>query len=169
MKIVGIVGDVRQFGPAITPWPEIYMPTSNTRKLLPALNILVRAAIKSGALIEALRRKVRALSPDVAVKFITMEGSLGENTAAPRFRTLLLSIFAGLAACLAMAGVYGVMAYVVGQRSNEIGLRMALGASSGDVLRLVLRQGLCSRASVWLWGWQALSWRPVCSPTCCSR
>jgi putative ABC transport system permease protein len=85
---------------------------------------------------------VRALSPDVPVKFTTMEASLGENTAAPRFRTLLLTIFAGLAPCLAMAGVYGVMVYVVGQRSNEIGLRMALGASSGDVLRLVLRQGL---------------------------
>src|SRR6266436_1821114 len=72
----------------------------------------------------------------------SMEASLSENVAAPRFRTLLLGIFAGLAVCLAMAGVYGVMSYVVGQRSNELGLRMALGASPGDVLRLVLRQAL---------------------------
>jgi hypothetical protein len=81
-------------------------------------------------------------SADVPVKFTTMEASLAENVAAPRFRTLLLGIFAGLAVCLAMAGVYGVMSYVVGQRSNEIGLRMALGASPSDVLRLVLRQAL---------------------------
>src|SRR6266702_2078527 len=86
--------------------------------------------------------KTAARSPEVPVKFTTMEASLSENVAAPRFRTLLLGIFAGLAVCLAMAGVYGVMAYVVGQRSNELGLRMALGASPGDVLRLVLRQAL---------------------------
>src|SRR5260370_41432948 len=76
-----------------------------------------------------------------------MEASLSENVAAPRFRTLLLGIFAGLAVCLAMAGVYGVMSYVVGQRSNEIGLRMALGASPRDVLRLVLRQALALAAA----------------------
>ncbi len=71
-----------------------------------------------------------------------MEASLSENVEAPRFRTLLLGVFATLAVCLSMAGVYGVMSYVVGQRSNEIGLRMALGASPGDVSRLVLRQAL---------------------------
>ena len=88
------------------------------------------------------KAKVRKLSPEVPVKFTTIEASLTENVAAPRFRTLLLGVFAGLAVCLAMAGVYGVMSYVVGQRANEIGLRMALGASSSDVLRMVLRQSM---------------------------
>jgi putative ABC transport system permease protein len=89
-----------------------------------------------------MREKVNKLSADVPVKFTTVEASLSENVAAPRFRTLLLGIFAGLAVCLAMAGVYGVMSYVVGQRANEIGLRVALGASPSDVLRMVLRQSL---------------------------
>jgi ABC-type antimicrobial peptide transport system permease subunit len=71
-----------------------------------------------------------------------MEASLYEEVAVPRFRTLLLAIFAGLALCLAMAGVYGVTAYAVGQRSNEIGLRMAMGATPRDVLRLIFKQGM---------------------------
>ncbi len=147
MKIVGVVGDIRQLGPAIAPEPEIYMPNEQHPRTATGMNVLVRTALEPGALMETLRRKVRELSPDVPVKFTTMEASLAENTAAPRFRTLLLGIFAGLAVILAMAGVYGVMAYTVGQRSGEIGLRMALGADAGDVLRLVLRQGLMLAAA----------------------
>jgi putative ABC transport system permease protein len=142
MKIVGVVGDVRQFGPQTPPWAEIYMPNEQHPGPATALRVLVRTANDPTSLADALQRKVRERNPQVPVKFTTMEASLAENVATPRFRTLLLGIFAGLAMCLAMAGVYGVMAYVVGQRSNEIGLRMALGASSNDVMRLVLKQGL---------------------------
>jgi ABC-type antimicrobial peptide transport system permease subunit len=76
------------------------------------------------------------------MKFTTMEAILSDNVATPRFRTLLFAIFAGLAICLAMAGVYGVMAYVVSRRSKEIGVRIALGATSASVLGFVIRQGL---------------------------
>ena len=142
MKIVGVVADIKQSGRARPPEPEIYAAYQQHPLTATDLSILVRTGMEPGALADTLRSKVRELSADVPVKFTTMEAALSENVAAPRFRTLLLGIFAGLAMCLAMAGVYGVMSYVVGQRSNEIGLRMALGASPRDVLRLVLRQAL---------------------------
>jgi putative ABC transport system permease protein len=142
MRIVGVVGDVRQMGPATEPWPEIIMPYRQHPFYSRALFVTMRTSGDPTALSEVLRRKVRERSADVPVKFKTMEASLAENVAAPRFRTLLFLVFAGLAVLLAMAGVYGVMAYTVGQRLNEIGLRMALGASQGDVLGMVLKQGL---------------------------
>ena len=142
MKIVGIVGNIRQEGPAKEPSPEIYMPYEQHPLPASALSVLVRTSMQPGAISPAVRDKIRALSVDVPVKFTTMEALNSEGVAAPRFRTLLLGIFAALAVGLALAGVYGVMSYVVGQRSNEIGLRMALGASQSDVLRLVLRQTL---------------------------
>jgi predicted permease len=142
MKIVGVVGDIRQYGPAREPSPEIYMVYEQHPLPSTHLSVVIRTALEPVALSEAVRRKANERSADVPVKFTTMQASLAENVAAPRFRTLLLGIFAGLAVCLAMAGVYGVMSYVVGQRANEIGLRMALGASPGDVLLLVLRQAL---------------------------
>jgi putative ABC transport system permease protein len=140
MKIVGVAGDIRQYGPAREPSPEIYMAYEQHPFPGTHLSVVIRTALEPAALSEAVRRKANERSADVPLKFTTMEASLAENVAAPRFRTLLLGIFAGLAVCLAMAGIYGVMSYVVGQRSNEIGLRMALGARPGDVLRLVLRQ-----------------------------
>jgi putative ABC transport system permease protein len=147
MTVVGIVGDVRQYGPATAPAPEIFMPYEQHPRPSAYLTVMVRTSAEPALLSELLRKKVREHSPEVPVKFTTMEASLAENVAAPRFRTLLFLVFAGLAVCLAMAGVYGVMAYVVGQRLNEIGLRMALGASQGDVLGMVLKQGLALAAA----------------------
>ncbi|MGA8598349.1 MAG: ABC transporter permease [Bryobacteraceae bacterium] len=142
MKIIGVAGDVRQSGPAREPMPECIVPYTQHFYNGTTLNVVVRTAMNPDALAGTLRRIARERSSDVPVKFTTMEASLSENVAAPRFRTVLLGVFAGLAICLAMAGVYSVLAYVVSQRSNEIGLRMALGASPGDVLQLILRQGL---------------------------
>lgn len=142
MKIIGVVSDVHQFGPATPSWPEIYMPYAQHIGWATDLYVMARTSGDPLALSETLRRKIREHSPEVPVRFTTMEAALSDNVAAPRFRTMLLSIFSVVALCLAMAGVYGLMAYVVGQRTNEIGIRMALGASARDVLRLVLKQGL---------------------------
>jgi predicted permease len=142
MTIIGVVGDVRQGGPEREPMPECYMTYGQHAFNGITLSVVARTAGDPNVLAETLRRVAREKSPDVPMKFTTMEAVLSENVAAPRFRTLLFAVFAGLAVCLAMAGVYGVMAYAIDQRSNEIGLRMALGASTGSVLRLILGQGL---------------------------
>jgi predicted permease len=142
MTIVGVVGDVRQRGPEREAMAECYMPYSQHAFNGATLSLVVRTAGDPNALAETVRRLARELAPDVPMRATTLETMLSENVAAPRFRTLLLAVFAGLAVCLAMAGVYGVMAYAVGQRSGEVGLRMALGASNGSVLRLILGHGL---------------------------
>jgi predicted permease len=142
MTIIGVVGDVRQRGPEREPMPECYMTYLQHPFNGATLSVVARTVGDPSALQETLRRLARDRSPDVPMKFTTMEALVSQNVAAPQFRTLLFAVFAALAVCLATAGVYGVMAHAVGQRSNEIGLRIALGASTGSVLRLVLGQGL---------------------------
>ncbi len=142
MTIIGVVGDVRQRGPEREPMPECYMTYQQHGYNGATLSVIARTVGNPTALAETLRRIAHERSPDVPMKFTTMEATLSENVAAPRFRTLLFGIFAALAVLLAMGGVYGVMAYAVGRRSNEIGVRIALGASTGSLLRLVLGQAL---------------------------
>jgi putative ABC transport system permease protein len=142
MTIVGVVGDVRQRNPAIEPIPECYMPYLQHQYNSNTLNVVVRTAGDPLALAGTVRRVAAEISPEVPVSFTTMEAAVSEGVEDPRFRTLLFGLFAVLAVGLAMAGVYGVMAYAVEQRSREIGVRMALGADKTSVVRLILGQGI---------------------------
>ena len=142
MTIVGVVADVHQYGPAREPQPEIYMPYQQHGYNGQTLHLVVRAAGDTTLLRAALARKAREQSPGASVRVSTMESVLAEHLATPAFRVWLLSLFAAIALSLAMAGVYGVMSYVVGLRTKEIGVRMALGASAPGVLWLMLGRGL---------------------------
>ncbi|MGI8745256.1 MAG: ABC transporter permease [Bryobacteraceae bacterium] len=142
MAVVGVVGDFRQTGLDRAPGPEIFMPYGQHSRGGAHMSVVGRTQSDPSGIVTSWRKLVRSLDPNVPVKFTTMRQTVAESIAPPRFRTLLLGTLAGLAVVLAMIGLYGVMAYMVGQRSAEIGLRMALGAARGDVLRLVMRQGL---------------------------
>jgi predicted permease len=141
MTIVGVVANIRQRGPAIEPDAEIYMPYEQHPAPATALRIVARTTIPPEHVFETFRSTARRIAPQMPVKFTTMEARLSENVAAPRFRSLLVGCFAALAVGLAMAGIYAVVSFLVNQRTNEIGLRVALGAGSSDILRMVLSEG----------------------------
>ncbi|HEX8696734.1 MAG TPA: ABC transporter permease [Longimicrobium sp.] len=141
-EIVGVVGDVRHRGLDEEAQPEFYVPYLQAPR--PELHLVVRAAAADPArLAPAVRRAVREVAPDALVhETRTMDALLGRSVARRRFHTLLLGSFALTALVLATLGIYGVTAYTVTQRTHEIGIRVALGARRGDVLRLVVGRGM---------------------------
>jgi putative ABC transport system permease protein len=145
-EIVGIVADVKQFGLTIEDRPTMYFPQSQQPSRV--MFVAVRGQSDPTALAGAVRGQVSELDKDLAVsQVLSMKEVVSRSVAEPRFTLLLLTVFAGLALVLAAVGIYGVMSYSVTQRRHEIGIRMALGASSGEVLRLVVGHGLVLTAA----------------------
>lgn len=140
MTIIGVVADIRVDSPAQPPPAELYMPYLQRPRS--TADIIAKAGPDPLSLSQIVRKYVRQLNPEVPVKITTMENHLASVLSPPRFNTMLISIFAGLATVLAIIGIYGVMAYSVTQRTAEIGLRMAVGADRHDVLGMVLFQAL---------------------------
>jgi len=124
-------------------YPLAQVPDPLLRRWSELMSIAFRTGVRPLSLVEPLRREIRGASNDqVLYELNTMEGLVSDSLARQRFLLLLFGIFAGLALLLACVGIYGVMAYLTSQRVPEIGVRMALGASTGDVIRMVLRQSL---------------------------
>lgn len=138
MTVVGVVGDVRQDSPAAKPGATLYMPMAQHPFYATEIHIVLRTKVAPLSLMNSVQTAIKQANPQIATKFTTMDTMVGESIAAERFRSALISSFAGVALLLAMLGVYGTMAYSVAQRTFEIGVRMAFGAERQAIVRMIL-------------------------------
>jgi predicted permease len=145
LTVVGVVADIRQMGLDRGVQPMIYVPFQQERAepfLLRFVAFVARTSTP-GSVVEGMRAEVRRAAPDLPIQSaVTMDEAVAASVAQPRFRMVLLVVFATTATLIATCGLYGLMAYAVTQRRREIGVRMALGADRHDVLRLVLARAL---------------------------
>jgi len=145
-EVVGVAGDTRYYGPRSRPQPEIFIPHAQNPYL--ALNVVVRSTGDPERLARAVRNEAVALDPAQPVHSVTTMDALMRHAVAPdRFSMSLLSVLAAIALALAAVGLYGMTAYLVSLRTKELGIRIALGAEPGSVLRMVLGRA-CRLAAV---------------------
>jgi putative ABC transport system permease protein len=141
VAIVGVVGDIKSGGLKSDASPEMFLPY--TEAMGQGLGLVVRTGSDPAPLAPLIRAVIREIDPNQPLgRIATMEQIVSDSVALPRFHMLLLTVFAGLALALAAVGIYGVIAYSVAQRSHEIGVRIALGAERGAVLRMIVGQAL---------------------------
>jgi putative ABC transport system permease protein len=140
-EVVGIAKDVRDVRPTAPSRPEVYIPSAQASSS--DVSLFIRTKSDPSALLPALRSVVQSIDADLPLTSAgTMDESIHKWSTTPRFQSILLSVFAGLGLLLALIGIYGVIAISVTQQTREIGIRMALGAQPGDVMRMMLRRGL---------------------------
>ena len=138
---VGVVGDVRHFGLDVDPKPEMYVPFAQNPYFTTIY--VVRSNQDAVSLLSAIRREIQAIDSAVPLANVrTFEQVIADSVAPRRLSVVLIGVFAGVSVLLASVGIYGVMSFLVVQRTQEIGVRMALGAQRGDVLKLILGRSL---------------------------